>query len=64
MSSTPSTNELVILGAPIEIEVPIPKIGLAPALRKLIRIAAQHDVAVPPAHNNRMRLADRDSAHR
>ena len=46
----------------VEIEVPIPKIGLAPALRKLIRIAAQHDVAVPPAHNNRMRIAGGDSA--
>jgi GNAT superfamily N-acetyltransferase len=43
----------------VEIEVPIPKLGLAPALRKLIRIAAQHDVAVPPDHNNRMRLANR-----
>ncbi len=44
----------------VEIEVPIPKVGLAPPLRKLIRIAAHHDVAVPPVHNNRMRLADRD----
>jgi GNAT superfamily N-acetyltransferase len=31
----------------VEVEVPIPSVGLAPALRKLIRIAAQHDVAVP-----------------
>lgn len=60
MSSTPSTNELVALGAPIvlrddwqvEIEVPIPPVGLAPALKKLIRIAAQHDVAVPLAHRS------------
>jgi GNAT superfamily N-acetyltransferase len=36
----------------VEIEVPIPPIGLAPALRKLIRIAARHDVAVPLAHRN------------
>jgi GNAT superfamily N-acetyltransferase len=36
----------------VEIEVPIPPIGLAPALRKLIRIAAQHDVAVPLAHQS------------
>jgi GNAT superfamily N-acetyltransferase len=45
----------------VEIEVPIPPIGLAPALRKLIRIAAQHDVAVPPLRNSRMlRLAAQD----
>ena len=31
----------------VEIEVPIPSVGLAPNLRRLIRIAAQHDVAVP-----------------
>jgi GNAT superfamily N-acetyltransferase len=31
----------------VEIEVPIPSVGLAPALRKVIRIAAQHDIAVP-----------------
>ena len=37
----------------VEIEVPIPAIGLAPALRKVIRIAAQHDVAVPLAHHRR-----------
>jgi GNAT superfamily N-acetyltransferase len=36
----------------VEIEVPIPPIGVAPALKKLIRIAAEHDVAVPPARNN------------
>ena len=30
----------------VEIEVPIPAIGLAPALRQVIRIAAQHDVAL------------------
>ena len=46
----------------LEIEVPIPKIGLAPALTKLIRIAAQHDVAVPPDRNNRMRIAGAASA--
>jgi GNAT superfamily N-acetyltransferase len=33
----------------VEIEVPIPSVGLAPALRKVICIAAQHDVAVPLA---------------
>lgn len=36
----------------VEIEVPIAPVGLAPALRKLIRIAAQHDVAVPLAHRS------------
>jgi GNAT superfamily N-acetyltransferase len=39
----------------VEVEVPIPSVGLAPALRKLIRIAAQHDVAVPLAHHRRPR---------
>ena len=37
----------------VEIEVPIAPIGVAPALRKLLRIAAQHDVAVPLSHRNR-----------
>jgi GNAT superfamily N-acetyltransferase len=31
----------------VEIEVPIPPVGLAPTLRKVIRIAAQHDVGLP-----------------
>lgn len=31
----------------VDIEVPIPAVGVAPALRKLLRIAARHDVAVP-----------------
>lgn len=31
----------------VELEVPIPAVGLAPPLRKLLRIAARHDVAVP-----------------
>jgi len=33
----------------VEIEVPIPTVGLAPALRRLLQIAARHDVAVPLA---------------
>jgi GNAT superfamily N-acetyltransferase len=33
----------------VEIEVPIPTVGVAPALRKLLQIAARHDVAVPLA---------------
>ncbi|MGZ4184396.1 MAG: N-acetyltransferase family protein [Solirubrobacteraceae bacterium] len=33
----------------VEIEVPIPEIGLAPALRKLLRLSAHSDVAVPLA---------------
>ena len=37
----------------VEIEVPIPAIGVAPALRQLLRIAAQHDVAVPLARRYR-----------
>jgi hypothetical protein len=31
----------------VEIEVPIPAVGVSPALRKLLRLAAPHDVAVP-----------------
>jgi len=47
----------------VEIEVRIPEIGVAPALRKLIRIAAQHDGVVPPDHNNRMlRIPGREPA--
>jgi len=45
----------------VEIEVPIPSVGLAPALRKLIRIAAQNDIAVPLTHHHRRRrIADDD----
>ena len=33
----------------VEIEMPIPKLGLSPALRKLLRVAARNDVAVPPS---------------
>jgi GNAT superfamily N-acetyltransferase len=33
----------------VEIEVPIPEIGLAPALRKLLQISARTDVVVPMA---------------
>ena len=39
----------------VEIEVPIPAIGLAPALRQVIRIAAQHDNAAPLTHHHRRR---------
>jgi len=31
----------------VELEVPIPPIGVAPALRKVLQIAARNDVAVP-----------------
>src|ERR1019366_6985494 len=36
----------------VEIEAPIPAIGLAPALTKLLRIAACNDVAVPLARGH------------
>jgi GNAT superfamily N-acetyltransferase len=39
----------------VEIEVPIPAVGLAPALREVIRIAAQNDVVVPLTHHHRRR---------
>src|SRR6516225_282501 len=45
----------------VEIEVPIPAIGLAPALREVIRIAAQHDIAIPLArHDGPRRIAGDD----
>jgi GNAT superfamily N-acetyltransferase len=31
----------------VEVEVPIPPVGVAPALSKLLGIAAEHDIAVP-----------------
>jgi len=42
----------------VEIEVPIPEIGLAPALKRLLQIAGRHDVVVPLAgHDQPSRLA-------
>jgi L-amino acid N-acyltransferase YncA len=32
----------------VEVEAPIPEVGLAPVIRKLLRAAAQADMAVPP----------------
>jgi GNAT superfamily N-acetyltransferase len=34
----------------VEVEVPIPPVGVSPELRKLLRIAARHDVVVPVSH--------------
>jgi GNAT superfamily N-acetyltransferase len=43
----------------VEVELPIPEIGVAPALKKVLQIAAQHDGAVRPAGRHEMlRLAD------
>ena len=42
-------------GSTFELAVSIPPIGVAPALRKLLRIAAEHDVAIPPAPRDRLR---------
>lgn len=39
----------------IEIEVPIPATGLAPALRELVRISARSDVVMPPPDRDRLR---------
>jgi len=36
----------------VEIEVPIPTVGLAPALKKLLEIAARNDVAVQVARRH------------
>lgn len=38
----------------VEIEMPIPAVGLAPALKKLLQISARHDVVVPPARRRRL----------
>jgi GNAT superfamily N-acetyltransferase len=43
----------------VEIEAPIPTIGIAPALKKLLQIAARTDVAIPLAGRHQApRLAD------
>jgi hypothetical protein len=34
-------------GGAVEIEVAIPAVGVAPELKELLRLAAEHDVAVP-----------------
>ena len=39
----------------VAIEMPIPQVGLAPALKKLLRIAARHDLVVPPDGEQRAR---------
>lgn len=43
----------------VEIEVPIPEVGAAPALKKVLQLAANYDVAVPQAgRHGAPRLAD------
>ena len=37
----------------VELEVPVDAVGLAPELRKLLDLAARHDVAVPLAQPSR-----------
>lgn len=39
----------------VEIEMPIPEAGLAPALKKLLRISARHDLVVPGGAPRRTR---------
>jgi GNAT superfamily N-acetyltransferase len=42
----------------VEVEMPIPAIGLAPALKRLLRLARRHDVVVPLAgHDAPSRVA-------
>jgi len=41
----------------VEVEVAVPVVGLSPALRKLLRIAARHDIAVPPSPGGERGLA-------
>jgi GNAT superfamily N-acetyltransferase len=38
----------------VEVEMPIQKVGLSPALRKLLRVAARQDVAAPLARRHLM----------
>jgi GNAT superfamily N-acetyltransferase len=46
----------------VEIEVDIPELGMAPALKKLLRIAASYDVAVPFARGEQQsRLVHEDT---
>jgi hypothetical protein len=45
----------------VEIEMRIPKVGLSRAFCKLLRVAARHDVAVPPS-GRRSRAASTVSA--
>jgi GNAT superfamily N-acetyltransferase len=47
----------------VEVEVAIPAMGLAPALRKLLQIAAVHDVAVPLPRGRRARRSRRRDEH-
>jgi GNAT superfamily N-acetyltransferase len=47
----------------VEVEVAIPKMGLAPALRKVLQIAAAHDIAVPLAPGPRQRRSRRRGEH-
>jgi GNAT superfamily N-acetyltransferase len=42
----------------VEIEMPIPAVGLSPALSKLLRIAARSDVEVPAAPTEMIRAHD------
>jgi GNAT superfamily N-acetyltransferase len=39
----------------VEVEVRLPEVGLAPALRKLLRISAENGIAVPPAERPSVR---------
>ncbi len=47
----------------VEVEMPVPSAGLSPAIRKLLGIAAKHDIAAPMArHYAPLRLAGRRDA--
>ena len=52
----------------VEIEMPIPSVGLSPVLRKLLRVAARNDVAVALARRDGLRRAwsatDKDTSAR
>ncbi|MGZ6670893.1 MAG: N-acetyltransferase family protein [Solirubrobacteraceae bacterium] len=44
----------------VEIEMPIPEVGLSPVLRRLLRIAAGTNVAVPPGSHHHPLRQDND----
>jgi hypothetical protein len=44
----------------VEIEMPIPEVGLSPVLRKLLRIAAGTNAAAPPGPHHHALRQDND----
>ncbi len=47
----------------VEVEVPNPAVTVSPALRKLVRVAAEHDVAAPLSHRASARASIEPPRH-